>query len=182
MITNRNPFIAAGESAKIIVKGNFIRCLSAGGEVVFLDTNPAESNASGSTFEIEAGLGFNTKMFSSFYVRNTSSNDVQLKFVISDEGWVTDNRLVGRLDLNGAVSVLATLPKYNRYEQITIAQGSAELFPVNSARRAMLVVPSAEIVLDTGYTTDKSFEWNSQQGLDITGANGTTIDIFEDFD
>jgi hypothetical protein len=181
MITNRNPYISAGGSVKIIVKGNFIRCLSAGGEVVFIDTNP-EDMGSGSTFEIEAGLGFTTKMFTSFHVRNTSANGVQLKFVISDEGWVTDNRLVGRLDLNGAVSVLSTLPKYSRYEQVTIAGGVANLFPLNSSRRSITIIPSAEITLDTGYSTDKSFEWNSQQALSITGVNGTIVDIFEDFD
>jgi hypothetical protein len=175
------PFtVLAGQSAQQTYRGNFIRCLSSGGVVFKIETNPIDG--SGSTFEMEAGLAFTTREFSSFRVVNNTDTDANIKLAISDEGFVQDNRLVGNLDLNGAVSVLSTLPKFSRYEQITVTGGVATLFPDNSARRAITIIPSAEIVLDTGYTTDKSFEWNSQQGLSITGVNGTTIDIFEDFD
>jgi hypothetical protein len=179
MIVNRNLVIPAGTSQQVTARGNFIRCLSSGGNILFIE--PTYISGGSNTFEIEAGLAFETKEFSSFYVRNDSNVDVTVKLVISSAGMISDNRLVGQLDLNGAISVLSTLPKYSRFESIMLVSGSNAIVPENAARRSLVIVPNGEIVLDTGYTTDSSFEWNSQQSLSCTGT-GVTVQLFEAYD
>tara|TARA_R110000787_G_scaffold235609_1_gene342285 strand:+ start:577 stop:1128 length:552 start_codon:yes stop_codon:yes gene_type:complete len=177
----------AGQETSIARRGWFFRILSA---TTDLDVRISRSNDGKQFYKgvLSSGIGidflsnaaaFNFKPFDTVYVKAAED---QLIDVWIEEVKADDDRLSGNFDINAALSVAATLPKYSRYEQITVAAGVATLFPVNVNRRGMTVLPSAEIVLDTGYTVSDGFEWNSQQGLTVTGTNGTTIDIFEDFD
>jgi len=176
----------AGQETSISRVGWFFRLLSAESAVTVRITR-----SDGKQFykgNLSSGIGidflsnggaFDFKPFDTVYIKSDVDQiiDVWIEEVRAD-----DDRLSGNFDINAALSVAATLPKFSRYEVITIAAGVATLFPANVSRRAMLVIPSAEIVLDTGSTVSASFEWGSQQGLDITGADGTTIEIYEDFD
>ena len=93
-----------------------------------------------------------------------------------------DDRLSGNFDINAALSVAQTAAKSTSYELVTISGGKADLLSKRASRKRAIIIPSGEIVLDTGYTTSSSFEWSAQQALSITGDNGITIDVFEDFD
>jgi hypothetical protein len=177
----------AGQETSIAKTGWFFRLLSAEDKIETRITRAGDakqfykgtlSSGIGIDFLSNAEL-FGYKPFDTIYLKSETDQLVDLWI---EEVRADDDRLSGNFDINAALSVAATLPKFSRYEQITIAAGVATLFPANVNRRSMLCVPSAAIVLDTGSTVDVSFEWGSQQGLDITGANGTTVEIYEDFD
>ena len=177
----------AGQETSIARRGWFFRILTATQDVNVRITRSIDgkqfykgvlSSGIGIDF-LSNAAAFDFTAFDTVYLYSDIDQLVDLWI---EEVKADDDRLSGNFDINAALSVAATLPKFSRYEQITIAAGVATLFPANANRRGMTVLPSAEITLDTGYAVSGGFEWNSQQALSITGADGTTIDIFEDFD
>jgi hypothetical protein len=177
----------AGQETSIARRGWFFRLLTAETD---LQVRISRSNDGKQFYNgtLSSGIGidflsnasaFGNQPFDTIYIKAETDQIVDLWI---EEVRADDDRLSGNFDINAALSVAATMAKYSRYEQITVAGGVATLFQVNANRRSMLCIPSAVITLDTGYSTGSAFEWNSQQALSITGVDGTTIDIFEDFD
>ena len=187
MIANRNFELAAGASTQVTIKGNFIRCLSSSAQLLQIQTETIEG--SGSTFEIESGIAFDTKTFSSFRVTNTGIYTAQCKFVVSDEGFVYDGRLTGNLDLIGAINVLSSLPAHSEY-RVVVAKAGEDVVPVNLSRRWCRIkmdTKAAATVLSNGYVIsngeDLDMEWLTTSALTVgAGASNRTFYVWENFD
>lgn len=178
MIANRNFTLAAGEETSITITGNFIRCLASSGQILQLQIE------GGSNFTIEAGLAFSVRDFEKMRIINTGVVEAQCKFVFSDEGFIQDNRLVGNLDLNGAISVLSTLPTNNTWSNGNVLAGG-EIFPERTSRRALTFTPVNDIILESGQpiTGGTPIEWNTSGSLNLHATSGASvIEIMEDYD
>ena len=159
--------------------GTFFRILSASAEI--------EIRFMGEGWSLDtplaAGIGLNFSGRPSPFDKVTLISPVdQTIEYFSGFDIADDDRLSGNLDLDGAVSMIATLAKNHNYSSVAMTGVEIELFPARTSRRAMLVKPSGEITLDTGFTTSEAFEWNTSGALRATGLNTVTVELFEDFD
>jgi hypothetical protein len=182
MIANRNFTIESGKESPQTVRGNFIRCLASGGQLLQVQTENLDGTTS--MFEMEAGLAFAVKSFEKMRIRNKGDQVAICKFVFSNEGYIQDNRLVGNLDLNGTISVLSTMPTFNTWSNNNVLSGG-EIFPSRAARRALTFTPVDEIILQSGQTIKAglSVEWNTKSALNLhANSADSVIEIMEDFD
>ena len=176
MITTRNITIASGESEQLIIRGNFIRCLEAD-DTVFLSTTPINGN--GSTFEIESGLSFQTREFSSFRVENKTGLAVTLKLVISDEGFVNDDRLP-QIDFDFGNS---NGSDYTFSSSSYAAGQLMQLCPDNQNRKKFTYqitgqckIPDVNgIVLDPGI-----YSWDNKKGVNIYMVEASIVNKLEE--
>jgi len=171
--------LKAGIPTQFGESGTFFRVLSASAEIDIRFMGVGWSLDT----PLAAGIGINFTNRPTPYdkVTLTSQIDQTIEYFAGFD-IADDDRLSGNLDLDGAVSMISTLPKSHSYSSVAMTGVEIELFPARTSRRAMLVKPSGEITLDTGFTTSEAFEWNTSGALRATGLNTVTVELFEDFD
>ena len=175
--------LLAGIPSLITEHGRFFRILSSAAEIEINFNSSIENAQWDLNTPLLSGIGLNFSGRPSPYTSFTMISDVdQTIEYFAGLDIVDDDRLSGNLDLNGSISVLTTLPANHSYLTIAMTGLEVELFPVRLGRRSMLVVPSGEITLDTGFVTSSAFEWNTSGVLKATGLNGVTVELFEDYE
>lgn len=136
-------YFEAGESRQINASGSFIRGMSGGSRYqIQIDDGPAT--------EFETGLAFQpSSPFSAVRVINTASNGQTIAIAIS-EGQLDDNRLVGQMDLNGAIGILTTAARTHETRPVqTLADATpTEVLPANTDRRQATVSISEDCYID----------------------------------
>jgi len=171
--------LKAGVPTQFGESGTFFRVLSASAEI---DIRFMGEGWSLDT-PLAAGIGINFINRPTPYdkVTLTSPIDQTIEYFAGFD-IADDDRLSGNLDLDGAVSMISTLPKYHTYSTVAAGIG-VEMFPARTGRRALTFTNSEEIVLDTGETlaAGELIEWNTQSALTMTSGTGT-VTIWEDFD
>jgi hypothetical protein len=172
MISTYKHTIAAGADWKLAARGNFLRCMESQGVVL------TASLDNRGKFELEAGVHFATKPFNEVVINNPSAQAVTVKVTVSDEGEITDNRLVGRLDLNGAVSVLSTLASSSVYSSVVATVGGVEVATQNTNRYKLVILPQGSVTINGGITTSSAVEWETTEAVTLTG-NNVTVEVLE---
>ena len=175
MISTYVNTIPAKGQWNLAARGNFIRCMESNGEVLRCSLDD------GGGFEIEAGLSFETKLFENVIIENPTTKELRVKITISDEGTVTDNRLVGRLDLNGSVSVLSTLASRSTFNTHTVTSTAAtEIAVYNNERQKMVIESDNECIINGGFKFTGAIEWETTEAvtLQATGADAT-VNVLE---
>lgn len=155
MIKNIKMVVPANGSAKNqTLQGNFIRCLDSQNSILFcrlLYENHAKAN---SEFELEKGLGFETKPFYGMQLRNDSENDITVSLIVSDEGAVIDTRTSGALSIGAASNIT-----YYDTVLVTDLVNGAEILPFNAFRKTAT------------YSIDQDCFINSRQGVKVSGGS-----------
>jgi hypothetical protein len=132
-----------GESRQVAARGSFVRGISGSKRYqIQIDDGPAT--------EFETGLAFHPREpFSSIRVTNTAAVTQIIEIAIS-EGQLDDNRMVGKMDLNGAIGILTTAAfSHTTHPVQTLADTTpTEVLPANSDRRAATVWISEDCYID----------------------------------
>jgi len=165
--------IAAGESQTVNASGRFVRGM-AGAERYQLSVD------GGALTNFETGIAMERpEPFSQIRILNTDAASQEIEIAVSDRP-VFDNRLVGTMDLNGAIGILTTASLlHNTPTKQTIAASTAVL-AANADRRA------ATIQIDTAAYIDSAadgilmpagsiFQWEAQTALTLVPLAGNTV-------
>ena len=177
MIKNISLVVPANGAIKnSTIQGNFIRCLESGNNVLFAQLAYANGQLGVSEFEIEKGLGFETRPFFGLRLRNTTASDVTVKLLVSDEGAVIDTRTSGALSIGAASSIVYLDPAISTTNIVS----GVQVFAANAFRKSATFQPNSDcyinnvggLVLAGGGT----YAWENTQALVlIPVAAGTTV-------
>jgi len=153
-----------GETRQISAAGSFIRGISGKERYqIQLDDGPATS--------FETGLAYQPiQPFSSIRVTNSAELPQIIEIAIA-EGQLDDNRLVGQMDLNGAIGILTTAAKSHTTHPVKtlVNTVATQVLPENADRRTAMVTIEKGCYVDNA--TDGvlipagSFTWECQTPL-----------------
>lgn len=179
MIVTRNFVVPANGTIPIIARGNFVRCLESD-LPVFLNTTPIVGN--GSTFEIQAGLSFNTREFEQLRIENKNASDLVVKLVISDEGQVTDDRLSAKATL----SFNASGGTYAVKSKLSFTGVQTKVLCVTDTLRKNLTY-QIDAPCYLGDATNGMllpagiYQWDNVSGVDLVSTVDSTCRILEEY-
>lgn len=160
---------AAGETRSISAAGDFIRGM-AGSERYAIQVDD------GPLLGFETGLSFEpTSPFQDVRITNTASVEQTIEVAIG-AGKLQDNRLVGQMDLNGAIGILTTAARSHTTHPVqTLADTTAtEVLPANTDRRQATVWISEDCYIDNA--TDGvlipagRFIWEAQTAITLAAS------------
>lgn len=174
MIKNYSVTIPANSSVRNpTLSGNFIRCLDSSNSVIYTRLMYKDGDKPNSEFEIEKGLGFETKNFYGVQFRNDTASDIYAEFIVSDEGAVIDTRTSGALSIGASKSVSYIDPTITTSDTVN----GVEVFGVNAYRKSATFQIDADcyinstsgIVLGGGGI----YLWENQSALKLIPVAGT---------
>ncbi|WP_412470546.1 MULTISPECIES: hypothetical protein [unclassified Halobacteriovorax] len=177
MLTIKKYTLQAGDSVVIPVSGgNFIRGLGAPSRYhIQIDDDAATP--------FETGIAYqHKKPFENVRLINTAEEEQEIEVAISD-GWIDDNRLVGRMDLNGAIGILATAANGVTVHPVQSISAATEVLPLNLVRRSAVIQCNAPVYI--GNAVDgievQQFTWDAQAALTLVPKTGTVkVKILEE--
>lgn len=168
MLSIKKHTLQPGESVLIGVSGgNFIRGLGAPSRYhIQIDDDGVTP--------FETGIAYQHKTnFESVRLINTADEEQEIEVAISD-GWIDDNRLVGRMDLNGAIGILATAANGVTVHPVQSISAATEVLPLNLVRRSAVVQCSGPVYI--GNAADgievEQFTWDAQAALTLVPKTG----------
>lgn len=179
MIATRSFTLEAGASLPITLRGNFIRVLESD-TTLRLSTTPIVGN--GSTFDVAAGLSFQTREFSSFRVENIGGESSEIKLVISDEGFVNDDRLSAKAVVN--FNNTATSYSILTGQVFATAGITKEVAPENPSRKELTFEITGECTIGTSAGPRLPagiYTWNNTSALTLrSNENDVTCRLLEE--
>lgn len=165
-----------GQTRSINAVGRFIRGLGAKERYQLqFDDGPAT--------EFETGIAYEaTEPFQQVRITNTAAVEQIIEVAIAD-GFVDDNRLVGFIDLNGALQTMPVAAVSHITHPVQTIADATQVLPFNDKRRSALVQCSGEVFIDESINGIKatSFEWEAQTALTLVPVSGSVeVRILED--
>ena len=115
-------------------------------------------------------------------ITNTAAVEQVIEVAIAD-GYVDDNRLVGFIDLNGALQTMPVAAVSHITHPVQNISVATEVLPQKAERRSALVQCSGEVFIDSAVDGVKvtTFQWEAQDALVIVPvAEAVEVRILEE--
>ncbi len=164
--------LAAGAEQTITARGRFIRGMSASERYKVQVDNGART-------DFETGIAFELpNEFSQVRLINTAAVSQVIEIAISQRP-VFDNRLVGTMDLNGAIGILTTASASHNTPAKQSITVSTQVLAANADRRSALVQIDGACYVDNSLDgvliPAGSMVWESQTALVLVPSAGTVV-------
>ncbi len=105
----------------------------------------------------------------------TNGDTLQRVEIAIAMGRVDDNRLVGQMDLNGAIGILTTAARSVTIHPVQNINAPTEVLPANQNRRSAIIQCSDEVYVGNAADGVKliSFTWDAEPALNLVPVSGS---------
>lgn len=140
----------------------------------------------GQKTDFETGIAHEwPRQFTQLTVSNPADTEQTIEVAIAD-GFVSDNRMVGRVDITGGIDSNILAPASIATGSASVTATGGELVPANDDRASLLIVPlggkiwvgGTGVTVDTGIPVSGAFTLASRAALyAVTESGQASVDV-----